>query len=78
MKYRGKYNLKENLFRGRGMGLLTEVTGDGGRAYEAAVAAHCKGSTNFKGSSLESGGIVTGKQVFFEIIFSTIFHFHFS
>ena len=25
MKYRGKYSLKENLFRGRGMGLLTEM-----------------------------------------------------
>ena len=35
MKYRGKYSLKENLFRGRGMGLLKENTARQEQAVDA-------------------------------------------
>ena len=46
MKYRGKYSLKENLFRGRGLGLLKEgdTTWGSGWASEVTVTKEYGGT----------------------------------
>ena len=48
MKYRGKYNLKENLFRGRGMGLLKESSNAWQGDYTEIIAAAVAGGANIR------------------------------
>ena len=55
MKYKGKYNLSENLINGRGFGLLTEATGDRGREYEANIVKWLKTKPDYTGSNLNTG-----------------------
>ena len=55
MRYKGKYNLSENLINGRGFGLLTEATGDRGREYEANLVKWLKTKPDYTGSNLNTG-----------------------
>lgn len=66
MKYRGKYSLKENLFRGRGMGLLSEgfkITPQFKQSVEDFLAATDNqgrgGSSEDMLSYLQPGGVNT-------------------
>ena len=55
MRYKGKYNLQENLYEGSGFGLLTEAAGQRGRDYEKNVVAALQAKPNWAGTNLNSG-----------------------